>query len=145
RLLDFTFSFLVAAYFALERKEKHPKGQPTIWAVNKSWLSHTVPAIVAKNKKLAKPFKRYLESRNGDDFRESFLKGRIAIVYPVNPFRLNQRLTIQQGLFLCPGDVTKTFAENLKSIPGYKDHVKQISIASGNREDLLMAIHRANM
>ncbi len=145
RLLDFTFSFLVATFFAIERVEKNPKGNPTIWAVNKSWLSNTVPAMVENNKKLAEPFKRYLTSRSGNDFRDSFLTGRIAIVYPVNPFRLNERLTIQQGLFLCPGDVTKTFAENLSSIPGYENNVRQISIASDARKPLLMALHRANM
>jgi len=151
RLLDFTFSFLVAVFFALERKEQHPKGLPTIWAINKSWLSHTVPPIFSRNKKLGKPFKRYLKSRNGNDFRDAFLerKEHVASVYPVNPFRMNERLTIQQGLFLCPGDVTKTFAENLMAIGEYTDNVKQIPIDLGvdlrARKDLLMAIHRANM
>lgn len=145
RLLDFTFSFLVAAFFALERKAKNPKGQPTIWAVNRTWLSRTVPAIVAKNKQLKKPFRQYLKYRDGNGFREVFFKGRPEIVYPVNPFRLNQRLTVQQGLFLCSGDVTKTFAENLESIPGYKTNTMRIPIALGARPDLLMAIYRASM
>lgn len=145
RILDFTFSFLVAAFFALERKEKNPKGQPTIWAINKSWLSLTVPAIVAKNKKLARPFRRYLKYRDGNGFREVFFKGRPNIVYPISPFRLNQRLTVQQGIFLCSGDVTKTFDENLKSISGNETNCRRIPIAPEARADLLMAIYRANM
>lgn len=145
RLLDFTYSFLVAAFFALERREKNPKGQPTIWAISKTWLSRTVPVMVAGKKNLAEPFERYLRHRNGDGFREVFLKGRPQIVYPVSPFRLNQRLTVQQGIFLCPGDVTKTFDENLKSIPGNETNTWRIPIAPSARPDLLMAMYRANM
>ncbi len=145
RLLDFTYSFLVAAYFALGRKEKNPRGQPTIWAISKTWLSREVPTIVARGNNLAQPFKRYLKYRDGNGFREVFFKGRPQIVYPVSPFRLNQRLTIQQGLFLCPGDVTKTFDENLKSMPHHEENVMRIPIEFGARTDLLMAIYRANM
>lgn len=145
RLLDFTYSFLVAAYFALERKERNPKGQPSIWAISKTWLSREVPTLVAKIDNLAEPFEKYLKYRDGNGFRDVFLKGRPQIVYPVSPFRLNQRLTIQQGLFLCPGDVTKAFDENLKSMPHYEENVRRIPIASSARTDLLMAIHRANM
>jgi len=145
RLLDFTYSFLVAVYFALERKEKNPRGQPIIWAISKTWLSREVPPIVKRSDDLAKPWNRYLKLRDGNGFRDVFLKARLPMVYPVAPFRLNQRLTIQQGLFLCPGDVTKTFDENLKSIPHHEENVKRIPIASGARTDLLMAIYRANM
>jgi hypothetical protein len=141
RLLDFTFSVFVAAYFAIERKGN----RPAIWAVNKSWLSDEVPSIVEKDKDISEPFKQYLKFRRGNDFRGAFFKKPIDLVYPVNSFRLNQRLTIQQGLFLCPGDVTKTFAENLRSIPGHKDNVRQIPIEPSVRKPLLMALHRANI
>ena len=36
---------------------------------------------------------------------------------PQNPFRLNERLTIQKGVFMCPGNVTVPFEENLGSLP----------------------------
>jgi len=143
RLLDFTFSFLVAAYFSLERK---PNGDPAIWAVNKSWLAKNVPEILKKRSKtIASQFKRYAKYRDGDEFRNVFFKGRPRLVSPVNPFRLNQRLTIQQGLFLCPGDVTVSFMDNLKAMPNYDDNVKVIPIAYGARSVLLAALHRANL
>ena len=37
-------------------------------------------------------------------------------VWPVNPFRLNRRLTLQKGLFLAPADPTSSFANNLKAL-----------------------------
>jgi hypothetical protein len=35
---------------------------------------------------------------------------------PVNPYRLNERLTIQQGSFLAQGDIGTTFEENFEAI-----------------------------
>ena len=37
-------------------------------------------------------------------------------VWPINPFRLNQRLRIQQGVFLIPGDVDQPFMANLEAL-----------------------------
>ena len=44
-----------------------------------------------------------------------FMDHPISTIYAVNPFRLNERLTIQQGIFICPGDINKSFSENLKA------------------------------
>jgi hypothetical protein len=43
----------------------------------------------------------------------------IPLVVAVNPFRLNRRLIIQQGLFLISGDVRRPFVENLRH--SYRD------------------------
>ncbi len=143
RLLDFTFSFLVASYFALERS---PRGTPTVWAVNKSWLTWTVADMIAKlGEPLASQFERYARHRDGNEFRNVFLRGRPRFVSPVAPFRLNERLTIQQGLFLCPGDVTQTFDANLTAMPGHVDNVKRILIGRDARRKLLAALLRANL
>jgi hypothetical protein len=40
-------------------------------------------------------------------------------IWPVNPFRLNERLTIQKGVFLAPGDIRKSFSDNLAALPGH--------------------------
>jgi hypothetical protein len=40
-------------------------------------------------------------------------------VWAINPFRLNERLTLQRGVFLCPGDPTQSFEDNLVALPGY--------------------------
>ena len=52
-------------------------------------------------------------------------------VVAVNPFRLNQRLCAQQGVFLCPTDIESSFKENLLpdgKLP-LKDEVVRIVIA----------------
>ena len=42
-------------------------------------------------------------------------------VFAENPTILNERLIIQQGLFLCPGDVSKSFEDNIKLLEGWTD------------------------
>ena len=42
-------------------------------------------------------------------------------VWPLNPFRLNERLTLQKGLFLAPGDIDHRFSDNLRALPGHED------------------------
>ena len=37
-------------------------------------------------------------------------------VTQANPYVLNHRLSIQQGVFLCPGDVTETWVDNLSAL-----------------------------
>jgi hypothetical protein len=40
------------------------------------------------------------------------------MVYLENPYFFNSRLNIQQGVFLCTGDVTSPYEENLKGLNG---------------------------
>lgn len=143
RLLDFTFSFFVAAYFALEQK---PKGEPTIWAVNKSWLTMEVAKMIkGMGEPIESQFNRYASHRDGNEFRNVFFIGRPRFVSAVSPYRLNQRLTIQQGLFLCPGDLTITFDANLKAMNNYNENVKKIPIVARARQELIANLHRINL
>lgn len=45
-------------------------------------------------------------------------------IYAVNPYYLNERLTIQQGVLLCSGNVNKTWGENLKGMMLKKNGVE---------------------
>jgi hypothetical protein len=42
-------------------------------------------------------------------------------VFAENPTLLNERLIIQQGLFLCPGDVSISFEDNIKKLDCWTD------------------------
>jgi len=108
RLVDFTYSPYIAAYFAFSDFGKTPRA---IWAVNRDWLSHK--------------FKKRTNSASIQDFHdpkkftEFFLDPKAKsnskpLVYPVNPERMNARLTIQQGVFLCTSRIDLSFEDNLK-------------------------------
>jgi FRG domain len=119
RLMDWTYSFNVALHFAIEAYglEKSDKSC-VIWGFELNWMEKQLKRILSssdwrlisktdRNLEEAKTFKRIFANRK--HLRKS-------LVCAVNPFRLNQRLSIQQGIFLCPGDISKPFQENLASM-----------------------------
>jgi hypothetical protein len=68
-------------------------------------------------------------------------------VYPLNPFHLNERLVIQQGVFLVPGDVTKSFMENLQALGPAGDNVVEIRFYASREfmREATLQLHRMNV
>jgi hypothetical protein len=69
-----------------------------------------------------------------------------------NPRRLNERLVLQQGVFLCPGDVTRPFADNLAAVLSQtpseaKAHFRKVLIANNLdfRKELLHRLLDMNL
>jgi FRG domain len=112
RLLDFSHSFYVAAFFAIERAIN----DAAIWAVN---LDKLEIAIRNKSKPEAKTKGENIDKTNTNLIRlaEYYLEGNSAdeLILHVEPDRMNERLSIQQGLFMFPCDVSSTFEDNLAS------------------------------
>ncbi|HLN03465.1 MAG TPA: FRG domain-containing protein [Bryobacteraceae bacterium] len=144
RFLDFTFSFIIAAFFSLEREGST---QPVVWAINKSWLTRKVAeAIGTLGEPVGRQFDLYRVHRDGHAFRKLFLEAPLPpLVSAVGSYRMNERLTIQQGLFLCPTDVRTPFMVNLHSMPDHERNIGEIKIAAKTRPDLLAGLHRANL
>lgn len=121
RLLDWSYSFWVGVYFALRTEEAKTTETHAVWALDLSedWLVGKVKeifgdhpaaaAMLAKGGDIdvrkAPTFKTLFRQRHGKRF-----------VYPVNPFRMNQRMVTQQGVFLCPADLQHSFMQNLAGV-----------------------------
>jgi len=119
RLLDFTYSPYVAAYFAFEFAEAN--SNVAIWAVNDGWFAEQWNSLP---KGLKDKYDIYRDSREeyGEYFDDIFMRKRLKRLFlPVNPFRLNERLAYQRGVFLCPGDVSASLEENVSV---YEDNAK---------------------
>jgi hypothetical protein len=105
RLLDFTYSFYVAVYFALEPFSD----APTVWCLNGRWCRDESVRIAG-----AEVIEARESERNERSFRELYLREPPhRLVLPENPFPLHRRLIIQQGVFACPADITAPFLANL--------------------------------
>ncbi|MEK7409604.1 MAG: FRG domain-containing protein [Acidobacteriota bacterium] len=143
RFLDFTYSLFIAAYFAAEAE----RGQPVVWAVNKSWLGkqcmHVVSAAYSKHD--ADKLLEAWGNREGWVFDKLFLtpKPPVRCVWPVSPFAFNDRLAAQQGLFLCANDVAVPFHETLEALPDSRDNVLAIQTKDNTaRCEVLRKLYR---
>jgi len=125
RLLDFTKSPYVAVFFGLENAHD----ACAVWALNTEWyvgqaaykLADASSNYSSNFVKFSLPNPQTLSKR----FTEIFFDRDIPMLYPVEPFRMNERLTVQQGCFLCPGSVAIGFEQNLLSY-GHADIPKNV-------------------
>jgi hypothetical protein len=122
RLLDCTYSPYVAAAFAMDRGIGSTT--PVIWCFRGSWCEREAMRVTPHN---------LVERRNDDrqrndqtfiplfqlEFRAAKEPTRWKFVKHENPFHLNERLTAQQGIFLCPADLACSFVDNLKAMQGW--------------------------
>jgi hypothetical protein len=110
RLLDFSHSFYVAAFFAVERA----LNDAAIWAVN---LQKLEIALRKKSKLGGRTQDENIDKTNTKliSLAEAYLRGNPAdkLILHVEPDRMNERLSIQKGLFLFPCDVSSSFEDNL--------------------------------
>lgn len=167
RLIDWTYSFFVAAYFSLCRIiQKDVKKEYGVWAINDSWLGNTVQQEILFpefqcNNELKKYIcgiendEKYFTFKNPQFFKRVYFDDpHLSFVHSHTPFHLNDRLVIQQGLFLCPGDIEKSFEENLTSVfnkSNEKDVYKNFKLIlfkkepDDNREKIMTILQRMNI
>jgi len=88
RLIDFTWSPYVAAFFALERS----LDDGVVWALN--------PARVDSTRA---PRHRQMDPRPKGNFRRYFLEGKHRVIWLGEPLTMNRRLIAQSGTFAVPG------------------------------------------
>jgi len=153
RLMDWTYSPFVAAYFALqsahdrssEDGEKDAYG--AVWCLNEGWCRKGAEASVGLDLIALREKCRSNETFTALYMRENGMVFRM--VYLENPFGLHARLTRQQGVFLCPGDVSLTCEENLRAMEGWNNgaDVLVIRCKMGRTERLhaLEELHRMNI
>jgi len=144
RFLDCTYSFFIAVYFALD-KLKNDDEYCCVWAIDSNWLGENFISCLNKNeiKKL------YWDlAKREKIFKKNIFDQSNKQVYVINPSRLNDRLVIQQGVFLCPGDPSKTFVENLEgnlSQSDFEDKIIRYCISYKLRDETFKKLNRMNI
>lgn len=142
RLLDFSHSFYVAAFFAVEESRKNKPA--AVWGINNDGLRSTLMKKTnGNNKEMSDETNQRHICMAEKVLKE---KSRDRLVLNVEPHRLNERLAIQQGLFLFPCDIQTTFEENLletfdlSSSPFGKDNAITIDELSAVPVSDIMAV-----
>lgn len=146
RLLDWTYSFHVALFFAL----KDATRESAVFGIDVSRLRTCMRIILPREKdepnKTVLEDDRYLRRRN--TFKKVF-QSQLSGVMPQSAFRLNDRAVIQQGLFLIPCNVRNSFLANLAAASKLSDDrrpiLKKFVIHPRVRNGALRVLHRMNL
>lgn len=145
RCVDFSYSIYVAAYFALEDADD----DCAVWAINGPWASKTSVATLRKaGKKGVGTFLKPTVQEQESIVAEAFYRTpHVRCAVPVNPFRLNERLRIQRGIFMVPGDCRLPFMDNLRALPQYHraENVVKLVIPIELRRTILRQLYHMNV
>ena len=110
RLQDWTFPFAVALHFALSNPTA---SAAAIWAVDLKSVQDNVCKLLPPD--LGREWKDP-NLRKDPGVLSEVLRLQPSLVIGVTPFRLNERVSIQQGTFLMPGNVSLSFNENFRKM-----------------------------
>ena len=145
RFLDCTYSVYIAAYFALEEAE----GDCAVWAIDGPWaLRQSVAVLEGAGKRELEVLVEPLVEENERVVEPLFFEEPyVRVACPLNPFRLNERLRLQKGAFLIPGDISASFIENLEALDGHDDpaHVVRIVLPLALRREALRHLFQMNI
>jgi hypothetical protein len=104
RFLDWTYSPSVAAHFSLAHASRQPGADLAVWVINTEWCvtasAEACAAVGLPVHHLLRDVELRMEHHACTEF---FARELPPCVWPIYPFRLNERLTLQRGLFLFRG------------------------------------------
>ena len=141
----------IAAFFALDGATE--KRACAIWAINLDWLvSESIALLRANGSAHADRLAQNVEEEDEPKYFETLFEPAAhvkptACLAPINAFRLNERLRIQKGVFLAPGDVSKSCDDNLRALPGFEKetNVVKIVIPGKLRGEIIRELHYMNI
>ena len=129
RLIDFTWSPYVAAFFALERT----LGDGVVWAMNPARLDSSRAAVPVRN-----------DPRIKGNFQRYFLKGRRRFIWMGEPHTMNRRLIAQSGTFAVPG-VLDVAIEDMLTDADQENILAKCVLTHAVREVGMRELYRMNI
>jgi hypothetical protein len=158
RLLDWTKSSYVAAFFAAESAAApkriaadpdRPSRPFAIWAVDETLVKSEAAAMLG----LANDDNDFSSRKNFSKVFEESQPDGLYLTISVQPYRMNERLTIQQGIFLCANNPLMGFHRCLKSLllyAGKKNDapnqlLHKLVVSSEARLDVLRILNKMNI
>ncbi|WP_186129112.1 FRG domain-containing protein [Burkholderia gladioli] len=137
RLLDFTKSPFVAAFFALERAT----GDAAIFALN-------TPALW-NNRAVPKPrpglSRDVIDPRVGDNLQKYFLCNTNEILWSGEPSAMDERLVSQSGTFVLPGVIDKPLQAILDGYDSDEELLHKLVLPGALRVDAMKWLYRMNI
>lgn len=142
RLLDFSKSPFVAAFFAFE--QSYGVDAVAIWAMNMQFI---------KTRALAKLEEHYPQAsdQNGRVINEQlfetiFHQNDQSLIFPVEPFRMNRRYSLQQSIFVSTANSYEPFMHQLGFLENdISRSVIKIELPSALQKEVLRDLQKMNL
>jgi hypothetical protein len=136
RLLDFTKSPFVAAFFALESAYN----DSVVYALNTPALWHRVPRFDTALTR------QTIDPRVPHNFDKYFFDNHLPLIWFGEPSEMDQRLIAQSGLFVVPGQLDKTLDELLASYSAQGESLLvQLVMDKSVRQEAMKELYRMNI
>jgi hypothetical protein len=144
RLLDFTKSPYIAAYFAFELNPVAHGEARSIWAVNIHHLR--TRAVEALRQYYAAGLDRSQGVIDEALFEQIFYDNRCSLIFPVEPFRMNRRYSLQQSIFVSTGNSYEPFMQQLSFLgDDIKKSVIKIELPANLQKPVLRDLQKMNL
>jgi FRG domain len=111
RLLDLTRSPFIAAFFAFEKCLMHKDQYVAIWGVNVEYLRMRAVEVLAEE--FGDAMSQNKNLINEKIFEKIFFQNNRNLVFPVEPFSMNRRYSLQQSIFISTGTSETPLMEQL--------------------------------
>lgn len=139
RLLDFTWSPYVAAFFALERAVS----DAAIWAIYPSKISHRSRQVIRNGVEIEP---QSLGPWVTGNYEKYFLPGNLPMVIIGEPQMMNRRLIAQSGTFAMPGVLDEPLESILADYPSPEEViVKYVLKTEAMRERAMFELYKMNV
>ena len=144
RLLDFTRSPFIASYFAFEQCYAKQERSISIWAFNINFLK--VEALQSLQSLFAEELAQNGNRIDETLFEKIFYQNSCSLIFPVEPFRMNRRYSLQQSIFVSTGNSYEPFMQQLDFL---KDKigkaVLKIELPTTLQKEVLRDLQKMNL
>ena len=135
RLLDFTKSPFVAAFFALE----HAAGDAVVYALNTPHLWSAAPrhdTTQTRDK---------IDPRVPGNFERYFADNHHPLVWFGEPTEMDRRLVAQSGLLVMPASLEQPLDQVLQSYESAQPLIERVVLGRELRSEAMHALYRMNI
>jgi hypothetical protein len=144
RLLDFTRSPFIAAFFAFEQCYVQHDISVAVWAINFNFLKNK--ALLELESELSADIRENKNLINERLFEKIFYQNNRNLVFPVEPFKMNRRYSLQQSIFVSTGNSNETFISQLNFLGSeLAKAVIKIELPSLLQKEVLRDLQRMNL